>query len=462
MSNATLGSTQYQQQRVSRIQSQCDSYDFFNLLTCDVLLEHIEAGLPHHRERLFPPTETLSMFLAQVLNADSSCQNSVNKSAIQRISDGLPLCSTRTGAYCRARQRLPCELVCSLTQTLGALIDQEVSDDWLWKGKRVKIVDGTTLTMPDTQANQLAYPQQKSQAEGVGFPICRLVGVTSLSSGALLGAAIGPLSGKGNDEQTLLRSLQDHFRPGDVILGDAFYPTYFFILEMQKRGVDIVMEQHGSRRRTTDFRRGRKLGKHDHVVEIAKSKQCPVWMSQEEYDAAPDSLFIREFKVNHRIIVTTFADAKTYPKSELSALYKSRWQIELDIRNIKETLGMGVLRCKSPEMVAKEIWVYLLAYNLIRLLMAQSAMLFDVLPRQLSFKHCLQIWLLISDKVVDYGHYEYSLLFELMVQRQVGNRPGRVEPRAKKRRPKAYALLTESRHSAREKIVKNGQPKKLK
>ncbi|WP_456380771.1 IS4 family transposase [Thiolapillus sp.] len=226
-----------------RIESNCLST--FNLLTSDILYDQVEKLLPKHRERLFPPTETLAMFVTQALSADRSCQHVVNQAAVGRLVSGLPTCSTHTGGYCRARQRLPLKMVSELSCYLGRQIDQALPDEWRWKGRRVRLVDGTTVTMPDTPDNQAAYPQPKGQKEGLGFPICRIVGITCLASGALLNAAVGRFNGKGGDEQTLLRSIQETLASGDIIMGDAFFPTFFFIAAMQAQGVDILMEQMG-------------------------------------------------------------------------------------------------------------------------------------------------------------------------------------------------------------------------
>lgn len=460
--NATRTTALSQHNRINTYRSNSDSYRFFNLLTSDTLLDTVEELLPAvHRERLYPPTETLSMFLAQAMSTDRSCQHIVNQAALQRLAGGLSTGSTCTGGYCLARQRLPLEMVSTLTQHLGALIDEQVPDEWRWQGRRVRIVDGTTLTMPDTSANQAAYPQQRGQQPGLGFPICRVVGITCLASGALLNAAIGRFQGKGGDEQTLLRSIQETFQTGDIVLGDALFATYFFIAAMRAKGVDILMEQHGSRKRATDFRRGQRLGIRDHVIVIDKPKKRPDWMSETDYAAAPATLTLREFKAGGKIMVSTLLSPKAAPKAELKALYRSRWHVELDIRHIKETMGLGVLSCKTPEMAQKEIWVYLLAYNLIRLMMAQSALLADITPRTISFKHCLQLWLIAIQQIDTTDDEQLCTLLLLMAQQRVGNRPGRIEPRTVKRRPKPFPLLTKPRAQARENVRKYGHPKKL-
>lgn len=451
-----------QQRFIQAQRHESDCLSTFNLLTSDALFDEVERLLPAHRERLFPPTETLAMFIAQALSADRSCQHVVNQAALQRLVTGLPTCSTHTGGYCRARQRLPLGMVAGLARHLGQQIDQQLPAKWRWHGRRVRLVDGTTVTLPDTTANQATYPQQGGQKAGLGFPICRVVGITCLSSGALLNAAVGRFNGKGGDEHTLLRAIQKTLEYGDILLGDAFFPSYFLIASMQAQGVDILMEQQGARKRTTDFRRGQKLGQRDHLIVIEKPRQKPYWMAEDAYQAAPASVTVREFKASGKIMVTTLLCPKAARKEELKALYKQRWAVELDIRHIKETMGMNILSCKTPDMALKEVWVYLLAYNLIRLLMAQSAFMVDIMPRDISFKHCLQLWLLWSQQADTSDEEQLYGLYMLIAQQRVGKRPGRIEPRAVKRRPKAYPLLTVPRPEARENVRKNGHPKKLK
>ncbi len=458
----TLSTVRTQQKLIQAQRNNHDCYRIFNLLTSNDLLDKVEEQLPEHRERLFPPTETLAMFITQALSADRSCQNIVNQAAMQRLISGISSCSTHTGGYCRARARLPLPMIKNISLYVSDLINDLAPNLWQWKGRDVQLVDGTTVTMPDTVNNQRVYPQQRGQKPGLGFPICRIVGITSLSSGALLNAAVGRFNGKGGDEQTLLRSLQDTFKTGDVVLGDAFFATYFFITAMQEKGVDILLEQHGARRRTTDFRRGKKLGPRDHLIVIVKPKNKPYWMSADDYQAAPDSTIIRECKVNGKILITTMICSKTVHKDELKSLYKKRWSVELDIRHIKDTMGMNILSCKTADMALKEIWVYLLAYNLVRLMMVQAALIAGITPRQISFKHCLQLWLASLYKFSVFDDEKFYAFLLLIAQQRVGNRPGRTEPRAVKRRPKPFPLLTKPRGIARENVKLYGHPKKLK
>jgi hypothetical protein len=288
-----------------------------------------------------------------------------------------------------------------------------------------------------------------------------VVALICLGSGGVLNAATGPCEGKGGDEQTLLRGMLDTLEREDILLGDAFYPTYFLLCDLAQRGVDGVFEQYGARKRSTDFTTGEKLGARDHLIVLDKPKKKPEWMTWEAYDQAPATLKVREFKASGKIIVTTFLDPQRAPKNQLKVLYRRRWHVELDLRNIKTTLGMEHLRCKTPEMASKELWVYLLAYNMIRLLMAQAALLADQIPRQLSFKHTVQIWLSWQQpsEGADNGVTLHALLV-LIAEPRVGLRSGRIEPRAVKRRPKPFPLLTTSRTVARAEVIEHGHPKK--
>lgn len=452
-----------QQRRVRNHARNSDAFAFFNLLTGPELFDEVESLLPRHRERLFPPTETLSMFLAQALSADRSCQKAVDEAAVKRLVSGLAPCSTHTGAYCRARARLPVEMVRTLARYTGRWVTARAPESWRWRGRRVRLVDGTTVVMPDTPANQAVYPQPRSQQPGLGFPLCRMVGIVCLGSGAVLNAATGRYQGKGGDEQSLLRSILDTLECGDVLLGDAFYATYFLLCTLRERGIDAVFEQHGARQRTTDFRCGERLGQRDHLIVLEKPAIKPDWMPQADYEQAPESVTVRELRTGGKTLVTTLLHPKQADKAALKSLYQSRWHVELDLRNIKTTLGLERLSCQRPAMAIKEIWVYLLAYNLVRLMMAQAALLADRLPRQLSFKHTVQIWIAWAQHGHGAEHDDRLYgLFALIAQQRVGQRPGRIEPRAIKRRPKPYPLLTRTRTLAKAYVRKHGHPKKLK
>jgi len=433
----------------------------FNLLTGPKLLERVKELEPRHRDRLFPPAETLSMFLAQSLSADGSCQQAVNDAMVKRVVNGLEPGQSDTGGYCRARIRLPKAMVSALALEVGQIVAAGGPSWWHWRGRRVRLVDGATVTLPDTEKNQEEYPQPGSQKAGLGFPQCRLVALLCLGSGALLNAATGACQGKGSDEQTLLRSILSTLDSDDILLGDAFYATYFLLCKLAHSGIDGLFEQYGARKRSTDFSKGEKLGARDHLIVINKPKKKPDWMAQAEYDKTPCTLKVREFKAGGKIMVTTFLCPREAPAAMLKVLYRSRWNVELDIRNIKTTMSMETLRCKTPEMAMKELWVYLLAYNLIRLLMAQAALLADQIPRQLSFKHTVQVWNAWQQRCGDTADaVAINALLNLIAEQRVGLRPGRIEPRAIKRRPKPFPLLTKPRRAARKEVRENGHPKK--
>ena len=426
--------------------------EFFNVLTSPELLNATEALSPEHRERLYPPTVTLSMFMRQALDADASCQKAVNGWAAQRAADGLRPGSTRTGGYCRARSRLPLSMVSGLARETGRQLHARARPQWCWRGRAVKLVDGSGISMPDTVENQARYPQPSTQACGVGFPLARVVVVICLATGAALDAAIGAYSGKGSGELGLLRRLGAAFQPGDVMLADALYCNYFLIATLARAGIDVLFEQNGAR--ITDFRRGQRLGTRDHLVCWPKPAARPEWMTPEQYREFPSELQVRETRTARQVLVTTLIEHRRISKVDLAQLYARRWNVELDLRNIKTTMGMEVLHCQTPDMNDKELWVHLLAYNLIRLLMAQAAHDAGVDPRSLSFKHTSQLWTEWNCRGMTAG----AELFTLIAQSKVGHRPDRIEPRQRKRRPKPYPWLKTTREQARLDILRYGHP----
>ena len=352
--SAAFRSRQYQRQ-IEAQAHRLEATDFFNVLTGPQLLEKTEALLPEHRERQYPPTVALAMFLKQALEEDRSCQKAVNGWIAQRVAEGLSPPSANTGGYSRARQRLPVEMVTTLTHEVSGLLCSQAPVSWRWRGRAAKLADGTGISMQDTQENQARYPQPCTQADGVGFPLMRLTGVVCLSTGAVLDVAMGPHAGKGNSELGLFPQLEKVFCAGDVMLADALYCNYFVVARLRALGVDVLFEQHGAR--ITDFRRGKYLGTRDHLVSWSKPAR-PQWMSKQEYAAFPAELIVREVESGGRVLVTTMFDRRKVSKRELGRLYQNRWNVELDFRNIKTTLGLKVLSCKTPQMSEKELWVY--------------------------------------------------------------------------------------------------------
>jgi hypothetical protein len=337
--------------------------------------------------------------------------------------------------------------------------ERAASVRWLWRGRRVKLVDGSTVSMPDTKRNQQLYPQPTTQKEGLGFPIARIVVLLSLATGMVSDLAIGPYEGKETGETALFRELLGRLRGGDIVLADRYYCSYFMIALLMELGVDFTVRLHPTR--TADFRRGRRLGKGDHVAVWMRPAR-PAWMARETYQRMPETIEVREvhvrvnqpgFRVESLVVATTLVNAKQYAKEDLAELYHKRWLAELDIRAIKCTLGMDVLRCKTPEMVHREIWTCLLAYNLIRQTILEAARRGGLSPRQLSFAAAMQKTAASYHTLVllDEATAAELIRFHLnhLADHQVGNRPDRVEPRAVKRRPQPLALLTKPRDEAR-------------
>jgi hypothetical protein len=403
------------------------------------------------RERRYSPMKTLRMFIGQVVSADQSCQDAVARETGCGDQSG----GQSTGPYCRARQRLPLKLLQRLVLESGERLRARQATSWRWHGREVKLVDGTTVSMPDTKKNQACFPQSRTQKAGLGFPVARLVAVVSLSCGAVLKWATGPCAGKASGETSMLRELAHGFGAGDLVMADRYYAGYFMLATLIECGADIVIRQHQLRK--TDFRRGKRLGKSDHVVDWPKPVR-PRWMDHDTYIAMPDFLTLREVRVADWVIVTSLIDAKTVSRMELGALYPQRWQIELDLRSIKSVMQMAVLRCLTPDMVKKEIAVHLLAYNLIRAAMAQTAVLYNTHPRQLSFKAAMQL-LRASDIDArrDPGmttSSRYDLLLCSIASNVLPRRPGRVEPRVKKRRSSNYPLMIKRRQELRKPLIK--------
>ena len=419
---------------------------------CKVLEEEVSA----YRERVYPPMTTLGLLIGQVLSSDGACQDAVARRLSERTAAGQTPCSLNSGPYCKARQRLPLGLIKRLGISVADKLESDCPQTWKWRGRSIKLMDGTILSMPDTEQNQSSYPQSGVQKPGLGFPLAMLVALISLSTGAVLQWALGPCRGKHTGEQALFRTLMPHLASGDVILADRYHCNYFTVAQLVERGVDLVTRQH--QLRLTDFRRGQRLGRRDHLVDWTRP-QRPGWMSPETYARMPERLTLRETKVAGRILVTTLTDARIVSAAEVDALYRQRWQIEVDLRSIKAHMGMDILRAKSPSMVDKEIAAYLLAYNLVRALMARAAAGAHILARSLSFKGALQLLLAFEQ------HLRFSAgigartmtahLLGAVSRLRLPIRPGRVEPRAVKRRPKNLPLLTQPRHAARVAIMQS-------
>lgn len=403
---------------------------------------------------IYTPAVTVWVFLSQCLSPDHSCREAVARLSAWRTAQGWKPCSAETGAYCTARDALPESACRALVRRSGRELEAQAPRAWLWRGRRVRVVDGSTVTMPDTSENQAEYPQAKTQAVGCGLPIARVLVVFSLAVGSVLEAAIGPYAGKQSGENSLFRTLHDVLSRGDVVLADRYFSGWFDVALLRERGVDVVVRQH--QLRASDFRTGKRLGKNDHLVRLAKPQRRE-WMSVDAYAALPDELMLREvrvrvtqrgFRTKTLVVVTTLVDSAAYPAHEIAELYRRRWQAELHLRSLKVVLQMDHLRCKTPHRVRNELQMHLLAYNAVRRVMALTALEARVPPWQISFKGTLQSLShflpgLAASMPLETG---CRALVESIAAHRVGNRPDRFEPRRIKRRPKSQALLQRPRH----------------
>jgi DDE family transposase len=402
------------------------------------------------RDRIFNPVVTVWTFLSQVLSADQSCRNAVARLIAWRVSQGQPPCSPDTSSYCDARKRLP-------LPTLQTLLHQTAQPTpepaWLWKGRHVKIADGSSATAADTPANQQAFPQSTEQKPGLGFPMVRIVVLFSLAYATVLDVCCGPMRGRHCGETSLFRKLWRFLQPGDIVLADSVFESYRDIAELQKRGVDVVMRRHGSRK--SDFRRGRWLGVGDHLVTRTKPRFNPHRFDRADYAALPDQMTVREvryrvatpgYRTEEVVLVTTLLDATIYRKDDLTELYAQRWHCELDFNALKTTMQLRHVDCKTPAMVEKTIVMHLLAYNLLRRIMAEAARMANCAPRQLSVKAALQLINAFAEHLTrpNTEHLICELLHAIAHHR-VGDRPGRIEPRKIKRRFARYPRLTQPR-----------------
>jgi hypothetical protein len=410
----------------------------------------------HH---VWTPALTIWCLLSQCLSDSKSCVAAVARALVLRVGLGLPPCSEATGAYCKARAKLPVPLLRRLATHLGAELERQAPADWRWKGRRVLLADGTTASGPDTPENQAEYPQPKTQKPGLGFPLIRLAVLLGFATAALVDCAIGPWSGKENGEMALLRQLLGGILAGDVLVADRASCSYWLIAELQRRGADGAFRLHQSRH--YDFGKGRRLGHDDHVVTWARPAR-PDWMDKETYHGTPKTMEIREirfrvsrpgYRTREIVVATTLLDAERYSKDEVAELYGYRWRVELDIRDVKQTLKMDVLRGKTPEMLRREVWAHLLAYNLVRQVMAQAAKQEGLSPRGISFAGAKQTMDAFRVALQGSEGEPWRCLVDAMLAaiagHRVGKREGRCEPRQVKRRPKTLPMMTRPRAEAR-------------
>lgn len=418
------------------------------------------------QDDLFSTEIVLWAFLAQTLRdgKGAACAAAVADIATYMLQTGQRPPSGDTGDYCRARAKLNLTALQRLVRQSAQQLERDAETSWLWKGLHAKLVDGFTFTMPDTPENQEAFPQLKLQTPGVGFPIARACVAVSLATACLCEMAIAPYEGKETGEMALLRQMLETFDAKDVVVFDRYYCSYMMLAMLIDHGTHACVRLHPCR--SSDFRRGRRLGQDDHLITWYRPAR-PQWMSPEQYEKIPEKLDLRELRFNitepgrrteTMTVITTLTDPEEYAKEDIAQLYNFRWNVELDIRVIKQTLALDHVRCKTPEMVHRELWVTLLAYNLIRKLIATSAVVHYKQPRQLGFtlacQTVLSSWMLFSTGSCSNPTAMYTTLLAHIADNEVANRPGRIEPRVLKRRRHRYPLMKYPRDQLRRELGK--------
>jgi hypothetical protein len=422
-----------------------------------------KAKKVNSRERLYSQNVTFWAFLFQVLSPMTSCLEVVRKVQSCCSLLGLALPSPSTGAYCDARKRIKYDDLLSIHKAVSDSIQSSAPSEYLWKGMDVKVVDGTGIAIPDTMENQEAFPQPSMQKAGCGFPVVTLVACFSLASGALLRWVESTLK---SHESRVFKRMLEFFGEGDLVLTDRGYCSYSNIVMVLRKQADVFMRVH--QRRKCDYRKGERLGKHDRLV-IWKRPVKVTGMSKAEVRELPETLKLRivrvfvevkGFRTRKLDIVTTLLEPVTYSSEDLAGLYYRRWSVELYFRNIKTTMGMDNLRGKSPEMVRKEIVMFAIAHNLIRATMQQAALIHRTDISRLSFKstvdtlrHYQGVLLSTRNKPCIQKRITEEML-SIIAKEKVPLRENRNEPRALKKRPKGYQLLTKPRHLFKESVTR--------
>jgi len=429
--------------------------------------EDILAGAEGYcrRDRIWNPVLTFWTFLVQVLHAGSACREAVALVLAEQAVKSQRRISPDASAYCQARQRVPLSVFTMALHKVGRCLQAKAQGQYLWHGRRVRLVDGSSCSMPDTPDLQEAFGQPDGQKAGCGFPVARIVAMFCWATGAVLEVVVGAYR---SSELTLVHSLWDHLKRGDLVLADRFYCTYVNVVELLARHCDAVFRLHGGRSRTMDFRQGRCLGRQDRLMIWQRPKICPRGLSGEQWLSLPEHLTVRVIRFSTRVpgfrsrtvlVATTLLDPVACPLEEIATLYGDRWTVELRLRDIKTTMQMDVLRGKSSDVVRKEILMHLLAYNLIRALMWQASQKHGRSLHRLSFAGTVEhlnavapyLWLYAGTGRCD---VLYGLLLEWIARDKLPYRPGRIDPRAVKRRPKEYDRLNKPRHQLRQALLR--------
>lgn len=419
----------------------------------------------HWRDRIWNPMTTFWTFLIQVLHPGSACREAVALMLAEQADTSERRVSPDASAYCQARQRVPLSVFVAALRNVGRCFEGKVLPELLWHGRRVRVVDGSSCSMPDTPELQTEFGQPDAQKQGCGFPVARMVVLFCWATGAVLDVVIGAYR---SSELTLVGQLWGRLKERDIVLADRFYCTYVVVAELLRRGCDAVFRLHGARSRTMDFRKGKCLGRQDRLMTWDRPMIRPRGLSHKQWMSLPEHLTVRVirfcpqipgFRSRTIMVATTLVDAVAYPLEEIARLYGDRWTVELRLRDVQTTLQMHILRGKSADIIRKEILMHLVAYNLIRALMWQAARQHGQFLHRLSFAGTVARVNAIAPYLWFHARTRrarvvYSLLLEWIARDKLPDRPHRIEPRAVKRRPKKYTRLNRPRHELQQILLK--------
>jgi Transposase DDE domain len=435
---------------------------FQDILTEDMMQKSLQEENIKYRKRLYDPIVTIWIFICQVLAPDKSCSNAVSR-VLSLLSDSdQPLASIDTGAYCKARKRLSLSFIIRLFRHVGQALHQKPANELLWCNRPVFLVDGSTFSMYDTPQNQQDFPQPKNQHQYHGFPVARILGIFCLATGAIIDAAIDSFW---VPEIKLFRILYSNLKPGDIALGDRLFGSYGDIALLSQRGIDCVFRMHHLRK--PDFSKGKRLGLYDHIVTWTKPKEGTLRLEPELYAQLPETMMVREIRYFLTIkgyrtkvvtLVTTLLDHHIYTYELLAELYGLRWQVEVNLRHLKTTMNMEHIQSKSPQMVRREFYVHLLAYNLIRATLWEAGIKHNINPLKLSYKGAMQHFLnfvpiLAMAKDRELIHTLYLVMLNIISQGKLLERPFRIEPRMVRTKKQSFPRLRRPRQEIIQKLV---------
>lgn len=394
------------------------------------------------RDRVYTPWVTFVSFLGQVLTRGSSCREAVRRVQSWRLASKQSVPDESTSGYCQARQRLPLEALREVHDRVGDWINRHRQEGWKWCGRSVRVLDGSGVSMPDTDENRAKWPYAGGQRPGCGFPTAKMVGLFCMATGRLIRFALDSWK---THEIPLAREMVGWVEPGEIVLTDRGFCGWGLIALFQRKKVDVVMRAHQARKLSGS------------TMQWTKPQRHETW-DKALWSELPEALTVRivrfqiivpGFRTTEVALITTLLDTKAYPDKMIAALYQRRWAVELYLRDIKTTLGLDVLRCQSPELIEKEIWLQAIAHNLVRALMLEASWVHNVPLDRLSFKgtvDTLRQWTpLMAPSMFAFKRAREELI-RVIAADQVPDRPNRSEPRVQKRRHKNYQRLTKPRH----------------